>query len=76
MAILMLPYLAAATSDLPFPRLTIVSSDTHYWAKLNSEETKADKILEKLNDKAYCNYSYGSFNYPCDLVFIRLFLHR
>ena len=72
----MLPYLAAAKSDIPFPRLTIVSSDTHYWAKLNSEETKADKILEKLNDKAYCNYSYVSFNYTCDLMFIRLFLHR
>ena len=54
----MLPYLAAANSDPPFPRLTIVSSDTHYWTDLNSEEMKSDKILEKLSDKDYCSTSY------------------
>ena len=58
LAILMLPYLSAAPSNPPFPRLTIVSSETHYWTQLVPEELEAPSIMKKLNDKSYCTARY------------------
>lgn len=57
MAVLMLPYLAAAPSNAPFPRLTIVASDVHYWTRLSPEELQAQNILRLLTDKAHCTQS-------------------
>ena len=46
LALLLLPYMASSPDS---PRITIVSSEVHYWAKF--PEAKATHILNKLNDE-------------------------
>ncbi|KAI0035832.1 short-chain dehydrogenase [Vararia minispora EC-137] len=59
LSILLLPlvlktsYLTAVTAHRP--RLVFVTSDTHYWVKSIPEISNTSNILEKLNDKDYCN---------------------
>ncbi|KAI0260746.1 hypothetical protein BC834DRAFT_973199 [Gloeopeniophorella convolvens] len=36
------------------PRVVIVSSDVHYWAKFSQDELASDKILRKISDKEHC----------------------
>ena len=48
----------ATPSDPPFPRITIVASETHYWTLLVPEELKAPSTLKKLNEESYCNAAY------------------
>ncbi|KAI0300567.1 hypothetical protein B0F90DRAFT_1629757 [Multifurca ochricompacta] len=56
LTVLLLPCLlkAASSGTSPNPRVVIVSSDVHYWAKLSKEEFESDKVLSKLSDKEYC----------------------
>lgn len=54
LAFLMLPYLWKAKGSPPTPRITIVASDRHYGANVTDELKRAPKLLEKLNDEAYC----------------------
>jgi hypothetical protein len=56
LTVLLLPCLlkAASSGASPNPRVVIVSSDVHYWAKLSKEEVESDKILQKLSDQNYC----------------------
>jgi len=53
LTILLLPCLLKAVSSgtSPNPRVIIVSSDAHHWAKFSETEVESDKILQKLNDK-------------------------
>ena len=51
LALLLLPKLASAP-DLS--RITVVSSDMHYWVK-NMPEAKYESILNKLNDPTGMN---------------------
>jgi retinol dehydrogenase 12 len=59
LTVLLLPCLlkAASSGTSPNPRVVVLSSDVHYAAKLSEEEVESAKILEKLSDKDYCNYS-------------------
>jgi retinol dehydrogenase-12 len=56
LTVLLLPCLlkAASSGTSPNPRVVIVLSDVHYWAKLSKEEVESEKILQKLRDKNYC----------------------
>jgi len=56
LTVLFLPCLlkAASSGASPNPRIVIVSSDVHYWAKLSKEEVESENILQKLSDKSYC----------------------
>jgi hypothetical protein len=59
--ILLLPCLfkAASSGSSPNPRVVIVSSDMHYWAKFSETEVGSDKILQKLSDKTHCTSRLG-----------------
>jgi retinol dehydrogenase 12 len=59
LTVLLLPCLlkAASSGTSPNPRVVVLSSDVHYWAKLSKEEVESAKILDKLNDKDHCTYS-------------------
>jgi len=37
----------------PFPRLTIVASEVHFWVK-RLDAADNEHVLNTLNDKAYC----------------------
>jgi retinol dehydrogenase 12 len=56
LTILLLPCLLNAVSSgiSPNPRVVIVSSEAHYWAKISEAEVESDKILQKLSDRNYC----------------------
>jgi len=56
LTILLLPCLFNAVSSgiSPNPRVVIVSSEAHYWAKISEAEVESDKILQKLSDRSYC----------------------
>jgi len=56
LTVLLLPCLLKAVSSgtSPNPRVVIVSSEVHFWAKLSKEELESNKILEKLSDKDHC----------------------
>jgi hypothetical protein len=55
MAILLLPLMVkTAQQRNTQPRLSIVSSDVHYWVSLKPDVIKSPKILEKLSSKEYC----------------------
>ena len=69
-AFLMLPYLSAAQLEPPFPRISFVASDMHYWAELTAEELRAENILRKLNDKDYCSTKYAFSSTICAANFI------
>jgi retinol dehydrogenase-12 len=62
LTILFLPCLlkAASSGSSPNPRVVIVSSGAHYWAKFSETEVGSDKILEKLSDKTYCTSRLGT----------------
>jgi hypothetical protein len=61
LTVLLLPCLlrAASSGTSPNPRVVIVSSDVHYWAKLSKEEVESEKILQKLSDKDHCTFRWG-----------------
>jgi len=61
LTILLLPCLlkAVSTGTSPNPRVVIVSSEVHYWAKFTKAEVESDKILQKLSDKDYCTSRWG-----------------
>lgn len=58
LTILLLPCLLKAVSSgtSPNPRVVIVSSDVHYWAKISKEELESNNTLQKLTDKDHCTY--------------------
>jgi hypothetical protein len=55
LTILLFPCLIKAVSSgtSPNPRVVIVASDVHYWAKISEMEVESDNILQKLSDKDY-----------------------
>ena len=61
LAFLLLPYLVktaeitAKESNPTIPRIVVVSSETHFWTEINSEERQSPNILGKLNDSKYCD---------------------
>jgi retinol dehydrogenase 12 len=61
LTILLLPCLFKAVSSgtSPNPRVVIVASDVHYWAKFSKAEVESDKILSKLSNKNYCTSQWG-----------------
>jgi len=58
LTVLLLPCLLKAVSSgtSPNPRVVIVSSDVHYWAKLSKEELESNKLLQRLSDKDHCTF--------------------
>jgi hypothetical protein len=58
LTILLLPCLLKAVSSgtSSNPRVVIVSSDVHYWAKISKEELESNNTLQKLTDKDHCTY--------------------
>ncbi len=62
LTILLFPCLFKAVSSgtSPNPRVVIVSSDVHYWAKFSKVELESDKILQKLSDKDHCSSRWGN----------------
>ena len=75
LTILLLPCLFKAVSSgtSPNPRVVIVASDIHYWAKISKAEVESDKILSKLSDKNYCTSQWGIpfvvSGVSCDTIF-------
>jgi len=65
LTVLLLPCLlrAASSGTSPNPRVVIVSSDVHYWAKLSKEEVESEKILQKLSDKDHCTFRVMTARY-------------
>jgi retinol dehydrogenase 12 len=61
LTILLFPCLLKAVSSgtSPNPRVVLVSSEAHYWAKFTEAEVESDKILQKLSDKDYCTPQWG-----------------
>ena len=56
---------AVSSGTSPNPRVVIVSSEVHFWAKFTKAEVESDKILQKLTDKNYCTSQCGiSFSRP------------
>ena len=51
---------AVSSGTSPNPRIVIVSSEVHYWAKFSKAEVESDKILQKISDKDYCTSRWGS----------------
>jgi NAD(P)-dependent dehydrogenase (short-subunit alcohol dehydrogenase family) len=66
LTILLFPCLLKAVSSgtSPNPRVVIVSSEAHFWAKFTKAEVESDKILQKLSDKNYCTSRVMSERYP------------
>ena len=62
LTILLFPCLlkAASSGTSPNPRIVIVNSGVHYWAKFSKAEVESDKILQKISDKDYCTSRWGS----------------
>ncbi|TDL30130.1 NAD(P)-binding protein [Rickenella mellea] len=57
LGILLLPFLSKSPADSVTPRIVIVSSEVHYWAKFDTEVTSSPRMLDKLNSEEYCTAS-------------------
>jgi len=66
LTILLFPCLLKAVSSgtSPNPRVVIVSSEAHFWAKFTKAEVESDKILQKISDKNYCTPQVMRERYP------------
>jgi hypothetical protein len=66
LTILLLPCLfkAVSSGSSPNPRVVMVSSDAHYWAKFSETEVGSDKILQKLSDKTHWTFRLGAVFSP------------
>ncbi|TFY63392.1 hypothetical protein EVG20_g6340 [Dentipellis fragilis] len=55
LSLLLLPRLIeSAKTSASRPRMVIVASEVHFWVKVNEEERASPRILDKVNDKQYC----------------------
>jgi len=68
--------LRAASSTSRNPRVVIVSSELHYWAKLTKEEVECDNILRKINDKEHCTSRVMSSRYDLTKLFNVFFVRE
>ena len=70
LTILLLPCLLKAVSSgtSPNPRVVVVSSEVHYWAKFTKAEVESDKILQKISDKDHCTSRWGIPYFSCPAV--------
>ena len=61
LTILLFPCLlkAASSGTSLNPRVVIVASEVHFWAKFTKAEVESDKILQKISDKNYCTSKWG-----------------
>ncbi|TDL30131.1 NAD(P)-binding protein [Rickenella mellea] len=80
LGILLLPFLSRSSADSVTPRIVIVASEVHYWAKLDTEVTSSPQMLEKLNSEEYCTASVMKQRYfiskLINVLFMRAFAAR
>ncbi|TFY70512.1 hypothetical protein EVG20_g2488 [Dentipellis fragilis] len=58
LSMLLLPrMLESAKTSISRPRMVIVASEVHFWATVNDEERASPRILDKANNKEYCEAS-------------------
>jgi NAD(P)-dependent dehydrogenase (short-subunit alcohol dehydrogenase family) len=55
---------AVSSGTSPNPRVVIVSSEAHFWAKFTKAEVESDKILQKISDKSHCTSQVMHERYP------------
>ncbi|KAA1476834.1 short-chain dehydrogenase [Dentipellis sp. KUC8613] len=58
LSMLLLPrMLESAKTSTSHPRMVIVASEVHFWVTVNDEEHASPRILEKANNREYCEAS-------------------
>ncbi|KAI9451774.1 hypothetical protein F5148DRAFT_1238224 [Russula earlei] len=78
LTVLLFPCLLKAVSSgtSPNPRVVIVSSELHYWAKFSRKEVESERILRVLNDKEHCTFRVMATRYHITKLLNVLFVRE